>query len=230
MINIKSYFNDSVNSIHKARNEIKVINYETQSLVVKSFKIPNKLNQIIYTYLKASKAQKSYDNSMKILDFVPFPIGYIEFKKYGFIKQSYFVSENFDYDFTIREVLLDNNFTNKEQILQDFAKFTFALHEQNVLHLDYSPGNILIKKENNTYIFKIVDVNRMKFKKLTMNNRALNFSKLWANNNELDIIATAYLKYYKYSSDFIQVVQKYSQKNKNFKNFKKRLKGQEVND
>ena len=45
---IKTYFQDSNNSVHKARNEIKIINYENKDLVVKSFKIPNIINKIIF--------------------------------------------------------------------------------------------------------------------------------------------------------------------------------------
>ena len=71
----------------------------------------------------------------------------IEFYKFGLLDESYFVSEKFDYDFTIREPLLDINFPNKNEILKIFAKFTFQLHEVGIFHFDYSPGNILIKKE-----------------------------------------------------------------------------------
>ena len=34
LINIRDYFKDSKNSIHKARNEIKILDYENQKLVV----------------------------------------------------------------------------------------------------------------------------------------------------------------------------------------------------
>ena len=44
---IKENFSKSDNSIHKARNEIKVIDFEDESLVVKSFKIPHFINKIV---------------------------------------------------------------------------------------------------------------------------------------------------------------------------------------
>ena len=79
--NITKLFNKTNENIHKARNEIKIINHDNKELVVKSFKVPNLLNKVVYTFFKDTKAKKSYDNSIKIINFVPKPIWYIEFKK-----------------------------------------------------------------------------------------------------------------------------------------------------
>ena len=228
---IKVYFTDSAHSIHKARNEIKIINYENKELVVKSFKVPNFINKIVYTFLKDSKAKKSYDNSIKIIDFVPKPIGYVEFSKYGLISDSYFISENFNYDFTIRDPLTNDDFEDKEAIYKEFAKFTYQLHEQNILHLDYSPGNILIKKDEDGYIFKIVDINRMTFKELSLDERLKAFNMLWAKDDDMRIIAKEYAKLVNEDESYcVNKAIYYSQKNKDFKNFKKRLKGKKVVD
>lgn len=230
LIKIISYFQNSNNSIHKARNEIKVINYNNEEVIVKSFKVPHIINKIVYSFFRDSKAKKSYDYSIKIIDFVPKPIGYVEFQRFGLIHDSYFVSKNFNYDFTIREPLLDENFENREEVFRAFARFTFELHEQNIFHKDYSPGNILIKKEEDTYIFKIVDINRMGFFELSQKDRAKNFSKLWASDEVLKIIAKEYSKHYSVDKKFQEQILYYNQKNKNIKNFKKRLKGKKVDD
>lgn len=231
IINIHEHFKNSNSSVHKARNEIKVINFNGRDLVAKSFKIPNIINKIVYTFFRDSKAKKSYENSVKIIDFVPKPIGYIEFKKFALLDESYFVSEKFDYDFTIREPLLDNTFDDKEAVFKAFAAFTLKLHENGILHLDYSPGNILIKKEQNSYAFKVVDINRMKFKSLSLDERLKNFAKLWAKDDDLKII----IKEYAFltgadEQSCIETALKYSQAHKDRKNFKKRLRGAEVVD
>lgn len=228
---IKLYFNQSNNSIHKARNEIKIINFKDKALVLKSFKVPNLLNKIVYTFFKDSKAKKSYENSLKIGDFAPKPIGFVEFKRFGLIDKSYFVSEHFDYDFTIREVLKDSSFEDREKIFQTFAKFTFLLHERDIFHLDYSPGNILIKKNSDEYIFKIVDINRMEFKLLLQDERLKNFSKLWANDEDLTIIAKEYGKLSKNDEQScIKTALKFSHAHKRKINIKKRLRGKKVVD
>ncbi len=231
VINIQKKFSISSLSIHKARNEIKIIQFHTQKLVVKSFKIPNIINKLVYTFFRDSKAKKSYNYSLKIIDFVPQPIGYIEFYKCGLLEDSYFISEEFQYDFTIREPLLDINFEDRTNIFKEFAKFTLQLHDNGIFHDDYSPGNILIQKDlSGNYLFKIVDINRMKFGTLSNEKRAKNFSKLWASKDVLTTIAMEYIKYYKTDKSFIEKVIFYSEKNKKIKNFKKRLKGKEIID
>lgn len=231
MLNVKEHFETSKNSIHKARNEIKVINHNGVDLVVKSFKIPNFLNRTIYTFFRDSKAKKSYDYAIKIASFTPKPVGYIEFFENSLLANSYFVSEKFDYSFTIREPLLDVNFPNKEQIFKAFAKFSHSLHEAEIYHLDFSPGNILIKEQNGEYIFKIVDINRMKFRPLCNELRMKNFSKLWAKDEDLKVIIKEYAKISGANEDvLLQKALKFSHKHKAKINFKKRLRGQSVVD
>ena len=230
LLNINSYFDENSQTIHKARNELKVITFNEIDTVVKAFKIPNFINQIAYSFFRDSKAMKSYEYSLKIGDFTPEPIGYIEFYNLGLLKKSFFISKKFDYDFTIREPLLDDSFENRDEVFKVFARFTLELHNANIFHKDYSPGNILIKKENDTYILKIVDINRMKFYELSELDRAKNFSKLWASDSILEIMATEYKKHHDCNEDFVDNALYFSNKNKKIKNFKKRLKGQEVND
>ncbi len=231
LLNIKSHFASNSSTIHKARNELKIINYDGIDTVVKSFKVPHILNQVVYSFFRSTKAKKSYEYSLKLGDFTPQPIGYIEFYSSYLLKESYFISEKFDYDFTIREPLLDDDFKDKEQILKEFAKFTLELHNNNILHQDYSPGNILVKKENSSFTFKVVDINRMKFLKLDIDARLKNFAKLWMKDADLTIVAKEYAKLSNEDKQrCIDTALKYSQNHKNKINMKKRLKGIEVVD
>lgn len=233
LLGIKEHFKENNQTIHKARNELKILQHSGKDVVVKAFKIPNIVNRIAYSYLRSSKASKSYEYSLKIGSFTPEPIGYIEFYDGGLLKESYFVSEKFSYDFTIREPLLDKDFPESEAIFRAFARFSYDLHEAGIFHNDYSPGNILIKKDDEKYIFKIVDINRMKFFDscvMDQKTRAKNFSKLWASDAILRIMADEYKKYYSCDDKFESQVLYFSNKNKQIKNFKKRLKGIEVND
>lgn len=230
LLEIQSNFKTNSESIHKARNELKILHHEGKNLVIKSFKIPHLINRIIYSYFKDSKAKKSYEHSLKINTYTPEPVGYIEFYSFGLIRESYFISLEFKYDFTIREPLLDTNFAEKEEIFRAFARFTLKLHNDNIFHEDYSPGNILIKKQGTSYKFKIVDINRMHFHLLDEDERARAFAKLWASDEILKLIADEYKKYYRCSDEFTRKVLYFSNKNKKIKNFKKRLKGKPVND
>lgn len=230
LLNIRDSFSQYNSTIHKARNELKIITNAEIDTVVKAFKVPNIINRVAYSYFRDSKAKKSYEYSLKIGDFTPTPIGYIEFYSSTLLKESYFISEKFEYNFTIREPLLDKSFEDREEIFKAFARFSLKLHNAGIFHNDYSPGNILIKKENSEFLFKIVDINRMGFFELSQKDRAKNFSKLWASDDILKIIAQEYLKEYSADESFIEKVLYFSNRNKKIKNFKKRLKGKEVND
>jgi len=134
--NVKKYFLASTHSIWDKRNKIRVIEFNDKQLTVKSFKIPHFINKLAYTFLRDSKAKRSYENSIRISEFVPKPIGYIEYNKFGLFSDSYFISEKYEYDFTIREVLKQKKFQDRVIIFEQFAAFTYRLHEKGIDHLD----------------------------------------------------------------------------------------------
>ena len=194
--NIKTYFSQSDNVITAKRNIIKVIEHEDTKVVVKSFKIPNFINQFAYRFIRDSKAKRSFLNAKKLLELeinTPAPIAYIEFFT-PFLKESYYICELFDYDFEIREVLKDSAFKDRDSIFEAFAKFSYTLHQKGVYHIDYSPGNVLVKKVAGTYHFSIVDVNRMKFLKFDNKLRFKNLSRFSATDEDTESIAKMYAK------------------------------------
>lgn len=225
LLDIESLFGLSRDIVYEKRNSIKNITIEGSSWNVKSFAIPKLLNKIIYSFLRQSKAKRSFLYSIKIAKFVPEPLGFVEFYRWGFLHKSYFVSKNFEYDFTIREVLFDETTPQKRLLLEEFARFSYALHQEDIEHLDYSPGNILIKKEKSEYIFKIVDINRMKFRVLDIKERAKNFARVWLRDEDLEIIIEEYCRVSKYDyNQMLPLALHYSQKHKDRANFKKSLK------
>ncbi len=196
--NIKEHFSKNSDTIHKARNELKIISHNKVDTVVKSFRVPNIINQFAYAYLRGSKAKKSYLNGIELLKLeveTPEPIGYIEFYKKGLLQESFFVSKYQPYDSLIREPLYNSDFKDRENIIKQFAKFTYKLHQKNIFHKDYSAGNTLVmSQENGKYDFSIVDINRMEFRKIDLNLAMQNFNKLWADKATLTIIAKEYAK------------------------------------
>ncbi|NVJ54157.1 MAG: hypothetical protein HWD90_10695 [Campylobacteraceae bacterium] len=229
LLNIKKYFQENSNTIHKARNELKVINYNDLQTVVKAFRIPNKVNQIVYAYFRDSKAKKSYKNAVKLRSLglnTPEPIGYIEFYRNFLFKESFFIAKKYEYDFTIREPLRNKTLKNREEIIKKFVEFTFNLHKNNVYHKDFSAGNTLVSIKDDFYEFSVVDINRMEFKTIDLETGLDNFAKLWLDEDDIILIATTYAKFAKVDEDkAINILKKCDKKLKDFVEFKRKIRG-----
>lgn len=179
------------------RNSLKLFDLNGKTVNVKSFRIPNVINQIAYRFFRKSKAQRSfeYGNWLKSLDIgTPQPLAYYEFKTAFLFKKSYYISEQQDCDLTYRELTTNFNYPDFEAILRAFTRFTYKLHQKKVHFLDHSPGNTLIQKVDNGYEFYLVDLNRMEFKELDFETRIKNFSKLTIHKFMIEIMSDEYAK------------------------------------
>ncbi len=230
LLNIRDIFQNSHESIHKARNELKIIELHGIQCVVKSFKVPHIINRFAYTFLREGKAKKSYNNAVKLQKLnvnTPEPIGIIEFFQTGLLSQSFFIASYEPYDFTIREVF-HHKVDDVEEILKEFAKFTYEIHQKGVWHVDYSLGNILIsKKEDGSYKFSLVDINRMEFKKIPPDEGLKNFNKFWAKfDTDLPLIAKEYAKLAGFNEEeAVRIVLEEAKKLEDKVNLKRKLKG-----
>jgi hypothetical protein len=197
---IKNFENVGENFVVGKRNKIKTIPYKNLVLNVKSFKIPSLIQGFVYRFLRASKAKRSY-NYAKILEEkgigTPKPIAYYENKTSFKLLDSYYISEHLIPDLVFKD-LFDRNFTDEEIILQQFAHFSFKLHEAGIEFLDHSPGNTLIKKtDTNKYSYYLVDLNRMKFhKNMDFNTRMKNLSRITPSKEMVKVISYEYAKLY----------------------------------
>lgn len=230
LLNIKKLFSNSNNSIHKARNELKIIELDGVKYVVKSFKTPHFINRLAYTFFRQGKAKKSYFNAMKLQKLnvnTPQAIGFIEFFEFGLLCESYFISIYEPYDFTIREVF-HHKVDDVEKILKEFAKFTYEIHQKDVWHVDYSLGNILItKKDDGSFKFSLVDINRMEFKEISTQQGLKNFNKFWAKDeDDLPIIAKEYARLANFDEkEAIDIVLSEAKSLQSRVNLKRKLKG-----
>ncbi len=197
------------------RNSLKLFELEGKTINVKSFRVPNLVNQIAYKFFRKSKAQRSFEYGKKLQSLnigTPQPIGYYEFKTSFLFKKSYYISEQLDCDLTYRELTIDLDYPNHEEILRAFTRFTFRLHENNVQFLDHSPGNTLIKKTAEGYDFYLVDLNRMKFQKMDLETRIQNFAKLTTHKSMVKIMSDEYAKCCSINSeDIFEMMWKFTQ-------------------
>ncbi|WP_246131552.1 lipopolysaccharide kinase InaA family protein [Aquimarina intermedia] len=179
------------------RNVIKIIEIEDNNYVIKSFKIPNLLNQIVYRFFRKSKAERSYAYANELLQLgieTPYPVAYKLCVTSFLFKKSFYVCELVDSDLTFRELTTDFSIPDHEAILRAFTRFTFKLHENGVNFLDHSPGNTLIKRKKDGYAFYLVDLNRMEFGKMDFEDRIKNFAKLTIHKAMIRVMSEEYAR------------------------------------
>lgn len=181
------------------RNQIKLFEVQQQKINVKSFKKPHKLNQLIYRYIRKSKARRSFEFARILLKKgigTPAPVAFEEnYTKWG-LQKSFYASIHQNYDLTFRELVEIPDYPDHENILRQFTQFCYKMHQNGIEFKDHSPGNTLIKNtENQQYKFFLVDLNRMKFHDfMDMELRMKNLCRLTPKKEMTDIIAEEYAK------------------------------------
>ena len=181
------------------RNSIKLFDIKGQTMNIKSFKIPNFINRIAYKYFRKSKAQRSFEYASKLIDLhigTPKPVAFYESYDFVGLKKSYYTCEHLANVFEFRVVERNKDYPDAENILRQFTRFTFEMHQKGIEFLDHSPGNTLIKKEENgMYSFYLVDLNRMNFhENIDFQARMKNFSRLTSKEEIVVIMSDEYAK------------------------------------
>lgn len=183
------------------RNKIKLFELEGKTVNIKSFKVPNLINQIAYKFFRKSKARRSFEFANILLKNdigTPQPIAYAENFSFFGLGKSFYVSEHLDAELTFRELVEIPDFPDHDNILRQFVRFSFRLHEKGIEFLDHSPGNTLIRKGNDgNYAFFLVDLNRMNFHgSMDFDMRMKNLSRLTPKKEMVDVMANEYSKLY----------------------------------
>ncbi|MFY8066697.1 MAG: lipopolysaccharide kinase InaA family protein [Flavobacterium sp.] len=185
--------------LQKGRNVIvRHILNNGEEIVIKSFKIPNFINKIIYRFFRKSKAKRSFEYATILMNKgigTPKPIAFFEYFDIVGLNESYYVSEYIKSDLTYRE-LVQTDYPDGENILRQFTRFSYEMHQKGIEFLDHSPGNTLIKYDGNcNYSFYLVDLNRMKFHdKIDFHTRMKNLSRLTPKKEMIKIMSNEYAK------------------------------------
>uniref|UniRef100_A0AB33IY93 Tyrosine protein kinase n=3 Tax=unclassified Prevotella TaxID=2638335 RepID=A0AB33IY93_9BACT len=180
---IPSRFETEGTTIYHLRNEIKVMETpDGKKLNVKRYHVPKGLNLLIYSWgLRKPKGLRAFEYPAILLQNginTPTPIAYIEERSAGFIRYTYFISEQCDYPYT----LYDMGNASPDQykpMAKALAHLAATMHSKNILHLDFTPGNILWKRDADGYKFSLVDTNRMYFGPVSIDKGINNLKRMW---------------------------------------------------
>ena len=182
--------------LKQGRNEIRVIEVEGLRLNVKSYKIPNVLNRIVYAWVRLPKARRSYLHALRLTNLgigTPEAVAWVVYRNRWGITRSFYISRHVDFDYEFRD-LKDARPADLEELLKAFTRYTYALHCHSIYFLDHSPGNTLITRDGDGYRFQLVDLNRMRFMRMSPYKGLRNFYRLNADAEMIRVIAREYAR------------------------------------
>ncbi len=150
------------------RNRVETVETPTgKRLVVKAFGTFGLFQRLLYT-IRPSKARRSFEYSLRLeekgIATAP-PVAWIETRRSGLFEAGYFISE------FVPETLMDTIESYDEpkrgRLIIDFAAFTAELHRKRICHRDYNLSNVFFRPCGEGYAFRLIDVNRTRFKHLS---------------------------------------------------------------
>ncbi len=181
------------------RNLIKAFTMpDGQRIVVKRYAKPVGPNKLVYSWgLRQPKGQRAYEYAFRLLKAdieTPESVAYIEKRTLSILGTSYYISLECPYPHRFYE-LGNAPAGTYEALAEAFARFTATMHDREILHLDYSPGNILWNlDEEGRYHFAIVDINRMRFGPVSMRQGVENLRRLWGPKRFFTLIVAHYAR------------------------------------
>lgn len=183
--------------IHKGRNELRRMECEGQTFVVKSFHQPHLINRFIYGVFRASKSKRSYMYAQRFLEIgvgTPQPVAWMDERSGLLFNRSYYVSCLSPCTHTYSD-LFDKQIDYVEDVVRAIGRTTAILHENGYVHKDYGRGNILFQKQADGEVkIEIVDLNRMRLGHVSMRTGCKNFERLPATPQMHRCMAEEYAK------------------------------------
>ena len=170
---LEGFVTDAIQRSYKAenvyrnfRNTVEDVTVDGLRLVVKIFKKPTEFNRVVYSFLRPTKAKRSYEYSLRLLDLgidVPRPVGYVEKRKGLFFHTGCYICVYTDYkpitDF--KDKPLDDPQT--AAFIDAFSEYAASFHGRNLVHNDFNIDNILYKVVDGKFRFQLIDLNRVQF-------------------------------------------------------------------
>lgn len=199
-LNLPDTFDRIGSVLHNSRNVIKKVSTSQGTFVVKSFKGMYLFNKIAYSLFRKSKAVRSYLYSAVLNEkgiSTPAHVAWVDCYKMGLLTGSYFVSV-YDTNQTLEQVLFyynnNENVSGKREFLVQLAAFAKKLHDLGIYHEDFSVGNILVKKSPEGYDFSLLDLNRVRFRKVNFHKGLRNFFTMNLSRKDMDVLIAEYAR------------------------------------
>lgn len=183
--------------IYKGRNELRVFTVNGTRLVVKSFGRPHFINQLVYGFLRPSKARRSCEHAHLLASLgigSPAPVGYINVRTAGglLFDRSFLVTLESTCPVVYRD-LLTQHIPWCLDAVREVARTAARLHDNGLLHKDFSRGNILLdQRPDGTIRLELIDLNRMRRGPVSLQAGCHNLERLPVTPEMQEVLATTY--------------------------------------
>lgn len=154
-------------TVYEGRNRVVRFSRGGLELSVKAFKVPGLIRGLVYGCLRPSKARRSYENAVRLLEAgfaTPEPIAWVETRSFGGrLRNSYYVCVHLTDAPHVG--VLEPDLQMRDLIIPLMARELASLHKAGIFMKDFTPGNALVtdRKEPAKMRLNYVDLNRMKF-------------------------------------------------------------------
>lgn len=153
-------------ALHEGRNEVRLFNVNGTPLVVKRYKRVNFIQRIVYSFFRATKAERAYRFAGILRQrgiATPHEVAYMEQRERGLFSIGYFVSLECTAPSLYHPLDVQDVFDRA--LAKALARFIVCLHQKGVLHGDMNFGNFLYHwQEDGICHFSVIDTNRSHFR------------------------------------------------------------------
>lgn len=180
--------------VYKGRNELREFDVNGTKVVVKAFCKPNFINRIAYDLFRKSKARRSCEYAALLRSKgigSPAPVGYCTERRGPFFTYSYCASLKSELPYTYID-LIEQRIDEPEEYLREVGRTAGRMHEAGMIHRDFSRGNLLLGKVDGKVRVEVVDLNRIRFHAVSIEEGLKNFERLPANDAMKRALAEGY--------------------------------------
>lgn len=169
-----------------------------EQLIVKRYHRPRFINLFVYSWnLRKPKGVRAFQYATILRQHgigTPEPIAYMEDRHEGLLKESWLITTQCPYAHLLYEMGTAEA-SVYEPVAKALAAFTAHMHEEGIVHKDFSPGNILWDKDQGgNIVFSLVDINRMYFGTVDIHRGCANFARLWGPKRFIELLVREYAR------------------------------------
>ena len=119
-------------------------------------------------------------------------MAWVTFKTGPLFSKSFYVSRTSECRYTYRDII-GGKLPEQDKYLKAIAEVAAKLHDNGMIHRDFSRGNILFRKDDDGKIsVELIDLNRLRFHPVSLEEGCRNFERLPMTPDMLKTTAEAY--------------------------------------